>query len=73
MSGKTNILVTQEVRKSYSDKAVAHATETSNNDEMFVEAAADFDAEISEESTARERLQREGNMTNNETGTVAKR
>ena len=71
MSGKTNKGVTQEGRERYGDEALAGATSISQNSDKFIEAEADFDTAIAENSAARARSQRAGNLTNHATGTVA--
>ena len=63
-------MVNQEVRERYGDKARADATAISQNDNEFVKAAADFDTSRAEESAARVRLQRAGNLTKYLEGTV---
>ena len=73
MSGKTNIMATQEGREIYGDEAVAGATSISHNDNEFVEATADFEAARAEESAVRASSQRSGNRTDHAIGTVAER
>ena len=60
MSGKTNILVNKEVRKSYGD-------------DKFIRADDKFDAACAEESTARERLQKAGNLAGRVMGAATER
>ena len=52
MRGNTNILVTQEGRECYGDKAAAVAAEILQNNDNFVNTAADFNAARTEESAA---------------------
>ena len=63
--------MTQEGRESYGDEAAAGTTSILQNNDNFVEAAADFDAARAEESVVRARLQRVGNFTEHTTGMVA--
>ena len=57
----------------YSNEAMAVATYILQNDNKFVKAEAEFDAEQSYESAAREQPQRVANMTRNMKGMAAER
>ena len=73
MGGNTDRPVTQEGRESYIDKAAVGWTAILQNDDEFVDAAADFDEARVEEIATGAHLQRPGNLTNHATGTVAER
>ena len=73
MSGNTEVMLTQEGRDSYIEEVEVGATAILQNDDEFVDAAADFDASRVKESAARAHLQRPGNLTNHATGTVDER
>ena len=83
MSGKTNKLVNQESSENYDDEAVEGATAISQGDgkfdgadDGFEEARAEenvFDAARAEESAARSRSQRAGNLAGHATRTANKR
>ena len=66
--GKTNRLMNQEGRESYGKEAAVGNTAILQGNDDFVGAANEFEAACAEESTARERLQRAGNLTGNATG-----
>ena len=83
MSGKTQKLVKQEGRESYGNEAEEGATEISQGSEEFVGADGEFEAACAEEnsfnaarkeeSAARSRSQRVGNLARHATGTAKKR
>ena len=62
--------MTHEGRESYGDEAAAGTTSILQNNNDFVEAAADFDAARSEEIVARAHSQRARNFTEYATGMV---
>ena len=68
MIRKTNILVTQEGRESYSNEVAAGAILISHKNNEFVEAADDFDTSRAKESAAIAHSQRAGKLTKNATG-----
>ena len=78
MCGKTNILVNQESRESYGNKAAEVATvilkgenEFDGADDKFEEACAEknmFDTSHAKESATRAHSQREGNLARHVTG-----
>ena len=73
MSGKTNRLVKYEVREIYSDEAMEVATEILQGNDVFIGADNEFEVERAEESEARARSQRAGNLSGHTTGTANER
>ena len=73
MSGNTNILMNQENRESYVDEAAEGATAISQGDDKFVGVDKEFEASRAEESAARARSQRAGNLAVHAAGTANER
>ena len=73
MSRKTNRLVNQEGRECYGDKAAAGAASMSQNDDNFVNAAAELNAARTGKSAGRVRSQRVRGLTDHVTGAAAER
>ena len=69
MNGKTDIMVNQEVRESYDNEAAEGATAIFQGDDDFVGAENEFEAACAEESAARTRSKRAGNMSGHAAGT----
>ena len=65
--------MTHEGRERYGNEAVAGAAEISQNDDDFVNTAAEFDAARTNESAAMARLQQARGLTDHAAGTAAER
>ena len=73
MSGKTNRQVNQGGRESYGDEALEGATSILQGNDEFVVEDYKFKASFAEESTARSRSQRAGNLARHTSGTANER
>ena len=62
MGGKTNKLISQESRKDYGKEAAEETKALSQGDNKFDREDDEFEEAHTEESAARERLQRARNM-----------
>ena len=73
MSGNTKILVNQDGREIYGDDAAEVATDILQGDNKFFGAEDTFEVACAEESLARARSQRAGNLSRHAKGTANER